>query len=458
MAVTQISRIQHRRGLEQDLPQLAAAELGWSVDTRNLYIGNGTLEEGAPTVGVTRILTENDISIISEAATNFVNYTYYGNVAGYIAQTGTSTLTPVERTVQEKLDDFVNIRDFGAKGDGVTDDTSAINRALQQIYKSTYNPISSLSRRTIYFPGGTYLTTGPILIPPFARLIGDGSNSAIVSQSLGNQSVVQFCDSSFQTGASIGTASAVFPKNIDINGLGFTNSNTNVSSDIFVLDSSSNIKIQNSQFTSNTSSGYPNLVTILSSVSSNKSITFDNCIFANGGNAISIPGNSTFGVRAISCTFLNISNVAVKLNNLSSFLGLGNYFGSTVNREVDNAPNSYYQTFGSYNENNNIDGSPLRLGNLLISLSQEYTISTTPVVASVAANVPVMYDYTITTASAQRVGKLKVVPDSPTILFDDEYVETATAIDANITSNSNSMLFAVTSGSAKLKIIFKTFL
>ena len=29
MAVTQISRIQHRRGLEQDLPQLSSAELGW---------------------------------------------------------------------------------------------------------------------------------------------------------------------------------------------------------------------------------------------------------------------------------------------------------------------------------------------------------------------------------------------------------------------------------------------
>ena len=58
MAVTQISRIQHRRGLQQDLPQLASAELGWSVDQRRLFIGNGTLEEGAPTVGVTEILTE----------------------------------------------------------------------------------------------------------------------------------------------------------------------------------------------------------------------------------------------------------------------------------------------------------------------------------------------------------------------------------------------------------------
>jgi len=61
MAVIQISRIQHRRGLEADLPNLASGELGWSVDTRQLYIGNGTIEEGAPSLGKTKILTEYSI-------------------------------------------------------------------------------------------------------------------------------------------------------------------------------------------------------------------------------------------------------------------------------------------------------------------------------------------------------------------------------------------------------------
>ena len=61
MAILQISKIQHRRGLQDDLPQLSSAELGWSIDTRKLYIGNGTVDEGAPTEGVTEILTENSI-------------------------------------------------------------------------------------------------------------------------------------------------------------------------------------------------------------------------------------------------------------------------------------------------------------------------------------------------------------------------------------------------------------
>ena len=51
MAVIQISKIQVRRGLQENLPQLAGAELGWSIDERRLFIGNGTLAEGAPVVG-----------------------------------------------------------------------------------------------------------------------------------------------------------------------------------------------------------------------------------------------------------------------------------------------------------------------------------------------------------------------------------------------------------------------
>ena len=61
MAIVQISQIKHRRGLAENGPgnglQLASAELGWNVDTQELYIGNGTLAEGAPEVGNTAILT-----------------------------------------------------------------------------------------------------------------------------------------------------------------------------------------------------------------------------------------------------------------------------------------------------------------------------------------------------------------------------------------------------------------
>ena len=57
MAITQNSRIQIRKGLYDDLPQLASGEFGWAIDTRQLFVGNGTVAEGAPTVGNTEILT-----------------------------------------------------------------------------------------------------------------------------------------------------------------------------------------------------------------------------------------------------------------------------------------------------------------------------------------------------------------------------------------------------------------
>lgn len=54
------------------------------------------------------------------------------------------------RTVKNKLDETVSIKDFGAKGDGVTDDTDAIQAAVD--YVSQNNVVSK-----ILIPSGTYL-------------------------------------------------------------------------------------------------------------------------------------------------------------------------------------------------------------------------------------------------------------------------------------------------------------
>ena len=36
MAVIQISKLQARTGLQENLPQLATAEFGWSIDKRHI--------------------------------------------------------------------------------------------------------------------------------------------------------------------------------------------------------------------------------------------------------------------------------------------------------------------------------------------------------------------------------------------------------------------------------------
>lgn len=175
MAIVQISRITNRKGLQEDLPQpLAPAELGYAVDSRQLFIGPGTLAEGSPD-------EQNNVEILTEYSDILgfsTSYTYQGAAAGYTVQTGVTAGTPVTQSLQQRLDSFCVVTDFGATGDGVTDDTAAINRALFQLFCVQAN---TQIRRSLFFPAGNYLITDTILVPPYALLYGEGPNSSILN-------------------------------------------------------------------------------------------------------------------------------------------------------------------------------------------------------------------------------------------------------------------------------------
>ena len=227
MAIVQISRITNRKGLQENLPQLAGAEFGWCTDSRRLFIGNGTLQSGAPLIGNTEILTEfSDITVLA-------NYTYQDIVVGYAPQTGPSPTDPVVRSVQAKLDDFASVRDFGAVGDGTADDTDAINRALFQLYCRESN---TQVRRTLYFPAGTYRISDTVVIPTYAKLVGEGANCTTIvldpSDSSVPDYVARYGDSLQQTGVSIGLGGATAPRNIEISSMTFQ---TTVLSDVFLV-------------------------------------------------------------------------------------------------------------------------------------------------------------------------------------------------------------------------------
>ena len=74
------------------------------------------------------------------------------------------------RTVQSRLQDFVSVKDFGAVGDGVTDDTAAIQAA-----------IDAVTEANILFPAGTYKVTSSITLKPRIRLYGKGSVISVAS-------------------------------------------------------------------------------------------------------------------------------------------------------------------------------------------------------------------------------------------------------------------------------------
>jgi hypothetical protein len=174
VAVVQISRIQVRRGQKNQgsgLPQLASGELGWAVDSQELFIGNGAVSEGAPAVGNTKVLTQHD-NIFEFANT----YIYR---PGSIVQTGATSTTPIARNLQDRLDDIVSIRSFGALGDG-TECSDAFQRALDQLYLNT-NKANPSSRVILYVEPGEYLFNKPVYIPPYATIIGAGVNKTIIS-------------------------------------------------------------------------------------------------------------------------------------------------------------------------------------------------------------------------------------------------------------------------------------
>lgn len=225
MAIVQVSRITNRKGLTENLPQLAGAEFGWAIDSRRLFIGNGTQESGAPVIGNTEILTEfSDITALS-------NYTYKDLVVGYAPQTGISVSEPVVRTVQQRLDDMATVRAFGAVGDGVTDDTAAINRALFQLYCVQANPAV---RRALLFPAGVYRVTSTLNIPAYAKLVGEGADSTVFRlDSSESAYLARYADSLGQTGANIGNAGATPPRNIEISGITFE---TAAATDIFLVE------------------------------------------------------------------------------------------------------------------------------------------------------------------------------------------------------------------------------
>ena len=116
--------IQIRRGNEDDLPTLAQGEMAFTLDTHKLFIGG-----------------------------------LNGNVTIHI--------------------DYINVKHFGAKGDGVTDDTSKIQAAIALA--------ETIGGGAVFFPSGNYVVDATLTIEADnVSLLGVGAASIITSKSTTN--------------------------------------------------------------------------------------------------------------------------------------------------------------------------------------------------------------------------------------------------------------------------------
>ena len=137
----------------------------WSIDTGAVVeakVGTGAITEtklGTGAVTSAKILDDTIVNADVNASA--------GIVATKLAFTQAGT-GAVARTVDSKLKDSVSVRDFGAVGNGVADDTTAILAALNS------------GSKNVYFPTGQYKTTATINRPLQVRMYGDGAFQSTV--------------------------------------------------------------------------------------------------------------------------------------------------------------------------------------------------------------------------------------------------------------------------------------
>jgi Pectate lyase superfamily protein len=358
MAIVSISRLQQRRGLLADLPaNLNEAEFGWCLDTRQLFIGNGNTYTGN-----SQILTQwspND---------QIITHTYQGD-------TGVSAQGTVPRRLGSILDDSLNVKDYGAFGDGITDDTAAIQQAIEDEYaRIATNPASSLSsRNVINFPAGTYLISDTIKLYPYITLLGEGINRTSINLAPGlDMPVFRTADSLGQTGANIGTNGAQIPVSINVMDMNVVAAD-NVANPIIFLQrcqlitienvvmlggwvpkndpstGSHGIEIQSLGTSIKTNDIYLNGVTVKfcsNAIVSDDQVQSVNVMtnrFINNYNGVYLEGakNGPSNVRVSNSEFTNIDNYGMFVNTLNSGITSMNNIYTNVG-ELKKVPSIYW--------------------------------------------------------------------------------------------------------------------
>jgi hypothetical protein len=361
MAIIEIAKIKVRRGLEgtTGMPALDSGEFGWAIDNRNLYIGNGTLAEGAPEVGNTRILTEHDANLFSLITTSTV-YSYLSTdngqhrAAGVAIYTDPSSSTSTYRIISSKLNDFATIYDFGGINDGVFDNTFALQNAIDQLWLNS-DRNSARSRAALRIPAGIYLISNTITLPPYTTLIGEGQEKTVIqlTTSTTNKGLFQTCDQSKNLFGSL-TANI---SNVNLIGISFNlNQYATTKFPILRMDSVTDSQIIDCKFrgqypagNSSTvfSSNYSGIEIRSSGAYNTKDLLIKNCTF--DGLAYGIYSNYDIeDVVVDSCIFRNSNRgiaglttstsaqsgpvrTKIQNNKFESIEAEGIYFGNNAN-------------------------------------------------------------------------------------------------------------------------------
>ncbi|WP_025811531.1 glycosyl hydrolase family 28-related protein [Komagataeibacter kakiaceti] len=145
---------------------------------------------------VNQTLTTPTVTNGAITAASFTCQNAAACVLSTLIQYSPSWAQATERTLLLRLEDTVSVKDFGAKGDGVTNDDAAIQNALAAICARSPNPGGEL-----FFPAGDYVVsaaTGHSIPCPGVTIRGTGGGahqpggSRFLVQGSGSASLFQF--------------------------------------------------------------------------------------------------------------------------------------------------------------------------------------------------------------------------------------------------------------------------
>lgn len=109
----------------------------------------------------------SDLASTTDATKGAAMVGYKANATGGVGRNLSSKL----------LQELVSVKDFGATGDGVTDDVAAINAAI------TY--VSGAGGGIVWVPKGTYIVSTPVILRTDVTLQGMGIGATIIRQKAG---------------------------------------------------------------------------------------------------------------------------------------------------------------------------------------------------------------------------------------------------------------------------------
>jgi len=282
---------------------LLSGQYGYTYGATNQfkYWHNTSISLNSTTIGMA-YLNSNYYAVGANGqisySTNGISWTSQSYSFG-----GTKTI----RSLQKKIDDVVSVKDFGAKGDGITDDTEAINRAMYELYCRI---TTTNARKILHFPAGNYIVSGSINVPSHARIMGEGTYNTQITQTANpyiypyTTWVMYTADNLQQIGALAGLNGAGLPTDITISDLTLQSLNDGI-----IIDSASRVTLNNVRL-----QGPNSTVTTLTD---------------------SVSGNTTAGVKLLGRSLVfpsdvNVVDCLINGFNVGVYLPPGNYAANAL--------------------------------------------------------------------------------------------------------------------------------